>query len=75
MEPHVLVALAITAASGTAFAFNEWTHGGMSEAMGWGHRHMLEDPAWHCGAQPRHENAARHAHGAGDCPAHAEAGP
>ena len=63
MEPLVLVALLVTAAAGAGFALNEWSHGGVSESLGWGHRHMLDDAPWHCGASPHpHGGAAPHAH-------------
>lgn len=63
METHVILALVITAASGTAFAANEWSHGGVSEAAGWGHHHMLNDSAYHCGVHAAmHDESMPHAH-------------
>lgn len=56
----VLVPLALTGMLGTAFAANEWTHGGMSEAMGLGHRHMMDYGAYHCVDHADAMHAAMH---------------
>jgi len=68
VDAHVALALAVTAVAGAGFALNEWTHGAVSEAAGWGHRHLLDDAPWHCGAAAHpHGGAAPHAHAPAPC--------
>lgn len=48
MHPGILVASCIALAGSAGFGANELTHGGMSEAMGLGHHHMMADFSDHC---------------------------
>lgn len=42
--------LGIAGALAAGFAGNEMAHGGMAEAMGLGHRHMMDYDGAHCAA-------------------------
>lgn len=44
----LVLPLAVAATFGGGFLMNEWSHGGMAEAMGLGHHHMLDYGGVHC---------------------------
>lgn len=54
------VPLLVTGVAAGAFLMNEWSHGGVSEAMGLGHRHMLDYGGYHCAAHDDPELGAMH---------------
>lgn len=63
----VIAPLIVASVAGGGFIVNEWSHGGLSEAMGMGHHHMLDYGRQHCAAMngdaihmtqvPAHEGA------------------
>ena len=56
MAADLAVPVAIALALGGAFLANEWSHGGLAEATGLGHRHMLDHGGYHCAD---HDDPAR----------------
>lgn len=52
-----LVPLLLANVLGAGFLANEWSQGGMAEAMGLGHHHALDPGPAHC-AQHAHAHAA-----------------
>lgn len=50
MQALLVIPMVATALAGTGFLANEWSHGGLSEAMGMGHHHMLDFAGMHCAA-------------------------
>lgn len=56
MRAEIVVPLALALLLGGAFVVNEWSYGGLSEALGWGHHHLLDHPC----------RADAHAHGDGE---------
>jgi hypothetical protein len=47
MQPWILPTI-LAGLFMAGFAGNEATHGGFAEAMGMGHRHMLDNGGYHC---------------------------
>lgn len=48
MANPILLPIVLMALTGGTFLLNEWTHGGVSEAMGMGTHHLTPDRAWDC---------------------------
>lgn len=44
------IPLVLSLALAGGFVANEWSHGGLSEATGAGHHHMLDYGGYHCAA-------------------------
>jgi hypothetical protein len=55
------IPLALALAMGTGFVANEWSHGGLSDAFGMGHRHLLDFGGYHCAAHDDPERGPMHA--------------
>lgn len=55
MHASLAAPLVLAALLGAATVSNEWSHGAMSEAMGFGHHHLLDAGGYHCVS---HDDAA-----------------
>ena len=62
------VPVVLATAFGGAFMVNEWSHGGLSEAVGLGHHHMLDYSGVHCAAHGGDQAMAHAAHMHGAAP-------
>lgn len=54
------IPLVLALALGSGFLANEWSHGGLSEAMGMGHNHMLDFGDYHCADHNDPQQGAMH---------------
>jgi len=57
MNVAIALPVLLSMAFGGAFVVNEWSHGGVSEAMGLGHHHMLDYAQMHCSHAAMHMDA------------------
>lgn len=60
MQPNPLVPLVLTTLLGATGLANEWSHGAVSEAIGFGHHHLLDTGGYHCVSHADANQAARH---------------
>lgn len=54
------IPLGIALTMGGGFLANEWSHGGLSEALGMGHRHALDFGGYHCAPHDDSERGRMH---------------
>lgn len=54
-QPLILSALLLTAFSMGGVAVNEYSHGGVADMMGFGHRHMFDGVGDHCPVYMAHQ--------------------
>ena len=52
--------LILALALGSGFLANEWSHGGLSEATGAGHHHLLDYGGYHCASHDDSEQGQMH---------------
>lgn len=70
----LVILLTLATAFGGAFAMNEWSHGGVSEAFGLGHHHLLDWGGAPCGHHDKEHDAGHHADAHANGSAHHESG-